>query len=145
MNRFFVLVSLLFVLTIAACSTSRQVKAPTTPRTAGETALEKDYLLIEAMKHHVLGDAPSALALIGQSIKRDSLCAACYYLQSDIYGGAGMYEQAIEAADKARAIDSTNEWYAVMQATLNMRVGSYSICQRKVTEKSNKNKLWCVL
>lgn len=123
MNRFIAVLSLFFMLTIAACSTSRQVQAPVS-KTAGETALEKDYLLVEAMKYHVLGDASSALALINQSIKRDSLCAACYYLQSDIYGGAGMYTEALEAADKARAIDSTNEWYAVMQATLNMRMGN---------------------
>ena len=125
MNRFLALSSLLLVLAMAACSTGRQVQAlKAVSKSAGEAALEKDYLLVEAMKYHVAGDASSALELVNQAVKRDSLCAACYYLQSDIYGGAGKYTLAVEAADRARAIDSTNEWYAIMQATLNMRKGN---------------------
>lgn len=126
MNRITALFSFLFVFVMVACSTGRQVQStlPGSTRTAGETLLEKDYLLVEAMKYHVLGDASSALALVNQSIKRDSLCAACYYLQSDIYAGAGMYTQALEAANSAHAIDSTNEWYTLMQATINMRMGN---------------------
>ncbi len=123
MNKCIVLLSFLFVLAVAACSTGSKVQT-SSPKTAGEAILEKDYLLVEAMKYHVLGDASSALTLVGQAVKRDSLCAACYYLQSDIYGIAGMYKQAIEAVNKARAIDSTNEWYAVMQASINMRMGN---------------------
>ncbi|MDR0659909.1 MAG: tetratricopeptide repeat protein [Prevotellaceae bacterium] len=144
MNRFIVLFSFLLVLAMAACSTGHQVQSSlsASPKTAGEFLLEKDYLLVEAVKHHVFGDASSALALINQSIKRDSLCAACYYLQSDVYAGAGMYRQALEAINNVRAIDSTNQWYTVMQATINMRMGnlSQSIEQyEEVTDKQGYN------
>lgn len=127
MNRILYLLFFFLVFTVVACSTGRQVQSSLTksniPSSANESSLEKDYLLVEAMKYHVLGDASSALALVNQAIKRDSLCAACYYLQSDIFAGAGMYSQASEASAKAVVLDSTNQWYQLMLANVTMRTG----------------------
>lgn len=127
MNRLLSVLSFLLLAALSACSTSGKLSSPSfSPRTAGEAGLEKDFLLVEAMKYHLLGDASSALALVDQSIKRDSLCSACYYLQSDIYAGAGMYQQALASAAKAQAIDSTNKWYRLMQANVTLRTGDVS-------------------
>ena len=127
MIRLLSIFSVLLIAMLSACSTSNKVQLPSSSvRTEGEATLEKDFLLVEAMKYHVLGDPSSALALVNQSIRRDSLCSACYYLQSDIYAGAGMYQQALEAVNKAQAIDSTNRWYQLMQANVTMRAGDVS-------------------
>lgn len=108
----------------SACSTAKVAKD--SPSTVDELLLEKDYFLIEATKLASFGDLSGALTRVNQSIKRDSLCAACYYLRGVILSRGGMNNEALKAVERAYSLDSTNRWYGLLGAQLNTQLGNYN-------------------
>jgi tetratricopeptide (TPR) repeat protein len=70
-----------------------------------------EYSYVEGLRNKYLGNYSNSAYIFNSIIKVDSTCGACNYELARLYFNAGTYDMALNYAQKAYFLDTTNYWY----------------------------------
>lgn len=145
-----VLIIIFSALLLLSCSSKEGIVKSngTFNRDKGKTALNDNdraqfaILFFDANKAKILGNFEEAINLFNQALKIDPNSAVVHYELSKLYAEKKEFNIALPYAEKARANDPQNIWYATLLSQLYSETGEFemaSVILKDIIEK-NPNK-----
>ncbi|MBN2806160.1 MAG: tetratricopeptide repeat protein [Prolixibacteraceae bacterium] len=125
MNKIFLLLIAMFLL--SACATTRNStnknetsdrKAPTAPVLSDEKRVEFEYLLIEGLKHKMNGNHQAAVQYFNGCLELDPNSAATMFELANVHVMKGELISAKLLLEKAIQINPDNKWYQLLLAQI---------------------------
>lgn len=135
------------IIVFSSCQSIRQSTATQATPTAKKDLSEEDrnnlaYNFINANKEKMLGNEDKAAALFAQCLRIDPRNDASMYELAIIYAARKKYNDALNFARNASAINPENTWYKMLLADLLQRTGKWneSVSIYKALVKENPGK-----
>lgn len=104
----------------------------------GEEEVNLEAMFIDALKEKSLGNVDKAINQLNKVMAADDNNPTVHYELARLYLVQNKYNQALEQAERAVALDKANAWYAILMADVYDKLGRYTDCIRIYQELADQ-------